>query len=151
MCYVLFLGAESLPQLHPSPDWEALKGDWPSSAPRLVIEELTQNDIAVRQHFDEEFVVYAGSFEGCGCGFNRCTIDENFEEDDKDLLESRISLESRFALSKYISEYRVTTIYGCWNGDESLPIISAASIALDRLLDRNFAFPERVRLQIIQP
>ena len=58
-----------------------------------------KNDEAVRQHFTKRYVVYVGSFEGCGCGFFKL---EHAEYAEPEEVESRRS--SLSALAAYLSD-----------------------------------------------
>jgi GGDEF domain-containing protein len=43
---------------------------WPREAQRFHTAQLRPEQDAVRSHFSLSHVLYAGSYEGCGCGFN---------------------------------------------------------------------------------
>ena len=75
MCYMLYLGSvNSLPTV-PIPDWNLIDfaaNGWLEQVPRLVVTELKEYNEKARYQFTEPNVVNAGSYEGCGCGFNYC-------------------------------------------------------------------------------
>ena len=149
MCYMLYLGADASLPLIPTPDWKKFDfntDDWLRTAPRLVVYSLEDTNRKVLEKFSEQTVVNAGSYEGCGCGFNFCVGREPFEEDQAAI---QVSQESRQALANYIAINGVTSLYGCWNGDEELPIESEKAIEFSLLTDRDFEFPERVRIRIV--
>ena len=43
--------------------------DWQDEFPAFHVRELREEEMAVRTHFKKPYVYYAGSHEGCGCGF----------------------------------------------------------------------------------
>ena len=151
MCYLLYLGSEQELPLLPGPDWELIKADFPARAPRLIIEPVAEREAAVANHFNEKYVVYAGSFMGCGCGFNHCVPnDEQYNEQDDDE-ETMMSLFSREALCSYITSNKVSSIYGCWDGDQSNQAEGEIDVTTDILLDRSFEFPEKIKVRILTP
>jgi hypothetical protein len=151
MCYLLYLGADTELPLIPSPGFESLRESWPHGAPPLIVEPLREEVLAVKRHFPEAHVVYAGSFESCGCGFNRCVVDLGFlnEEEQKEEDELvALSVGSRKALHDYVRDHGVSTLYGCWAGDEELPSEDEREVPLESLADRTFELPERVKMTI---
>jgi hypothetical protein len=45
--------------------------DWDDVAPGFYVEALDPDEERVRKQFGRPHVVYAGTHEGCGCGFRR--------------------------------------------------------------------------------
>lgn len=142
---MLYLGSDHELPLLPSPDWESIKEGFPANAPHLIIESIHKDKADVMRHFKEKHILYAGSFEGCGCGFNRCVPDIGIPEDDE---ESRVSLRSRETLCEYIARHKVSSLYGCWDGDQSLPKEGEIDVTIETLLDRSFEFPERIMMSV---
>jgi hypothetical protein len=59
MCLMVYLAAH-----------EALrKVDWVEAAPAFYVAELSSDERSVNCQFRTGNVLYAGSYEGCGCGF----------------------------------------------------------------------------------
>jgi len=163
MCYALYIGSNSDLQLTPAPDWKTLsKGSSLDNAPRLVVAGFGKDSpgyAVVRKHFSEINVVYAGSFEGCGCGFfldeyydveTRETLINAGEKDLVDHLDKQdlATIESRKALHDYIKEHNVTTLYCCWMGEESMPPEGDLEISVEFLLDRTFVFSKRIKMSV---
>ena len=149
MCYVLYIaGAAPLPEIEKQ-DFSQIDPEQPDWASRPVfsVEALDASTEVVRQKFAEPFVCYAGSYGGCGCGFNEFLIrdwEEPGEPDESQLAATR----SREDLRAYIEAHGVTTLYGCWSGDEALPPVAHRTIELAALTDWGFEFPERVVMAI---
>ena len=150
MCLVLYIGSDvSGPLLEPQ-DFTVIDSDdpsWPSKVVSFSVQELADDAQAVAKHFDTKFVRYAGSFEGCGCGFNAAYApewDDPAEEDDHFLA----GKESRRLLRDYIERNQIRQVYACWNGDEDLNTESHLDIKPEQITDPNFQIPERTLLRI---
>jgi len=150
MCLVLYIGSDvNGPLLEPQ-DFSVIDRDdhaWPSKVVPFSVTEITDDKILVAKHFDTKSVRYAGSFEGCGCGFNASYSpewDDPVEEDDHFLA----GQESRRLLREYIEKYQVRQIYACWSGDEGIDTESHMDITPEQITDPNFEIPERALLRI---
>lgn len=147
---MLYIGSDNeLPLINPE-DWKNInikEDTWIPIVKAISIEVLKDNEISVRDKFKEKNVVYAGSYEGCGCGYSHCLIDDDVIEDNPAEVEA--SIRSRKALYDYVKENKVTTIYGCWAGDESLPAEEEIEISSKKLTDRKFEFKEKVIMKIL--
>ena len=78
MCYALYLAGDSpLPEIAKQ-DFSQLGPDRPdwASCPVFSVECLGPGAEPVRAKFGERFVRYAGSYGGCGCGFNEFLVRE---------------------------------------------------------------------------
>jgi len=120
---------------------------WPSKVIPFSVQEIAGDEKAVAKHFDTKFVRYAGSFEGCGCGFNASYApewDDPAEEDDHFLA----GKESRRLLREYIERNLIRQIYACWSGDEGINLESQLDITPEQITDPNFQIPERTLLRI---
>lgn len=122
---------------------------WPSKVVPFSVQELAGDDKAVAKHFDTKIVRYAGSFEGCGCGFNASYVPEweGPAEEDDHFIAGR---ESRRLLREYVEEHQIRQIYGCWSGDEGLDAESHLDITPDQITDANFQIPQRALLRITE-
>jgi hypothetical protein len=150
MCLVLYIGSDAdCPLLEPQ-DFSVIDHDdptWPSKVVPYSVQEITGDEKAVAKHFDTKFVRYAGSFEGCGCGFNASYApewDDPAEEDDHFLA----GKESRRLLREYIEKNQIRQIYACWSGDEGITTESHLDITPEQITDPNFQIPERTLLRI---
>src|SRR6478752_6768634 len=152
MCLVLYIGLNGESPLIAPQDFSAIDSEdpsWPLQVAPFSVEDFGYEALAVKKHFATKFVRYAGSFEGCGCGFNACHVNE-WEEPvapDAKALAGRVS---RGRLLEYVKQYKVNQIYACWSCDEALPPTEHLEIPPERIIDWNFKFPERAMLHIIR-
>jgi hypothetical protein len=96
---------------------------WDAARPAFHITELPEGRDAARSQFTLAHAYYAGSHEGCGCGFQY----GEYELDDPDageLAELARHKESRARLAQYLQSalavVPVVELYACWDGDEGL-------------------------------
>jgi hypothetical protein len=59
MCMVVYIGSDV-----PLRTWP-----FDAAKPRFYVTEVLAHDSAVKRHFSNPHIYYAGAFEGCGCGF----------------------------------------------------------------------------------
>jgi hypothetical protein len=79
MFLVFYLGSDVSGPLMEPQDFTVIDRDdpfWPSKVVPFPVQELAGDEKAAAKHFDTKFVRYAGSFEGCGCGFNASYVPE---------------------------------------------------------------------------
>ena len=87
----------------------------------------------MRAKFDLPHVVFAGSYEGCSCGFDLGGDSPEEEAESED--HAVAARESVAELRRYVAENRVLQLYTCWFDDEAEPHSSLATIALDDLAE----------------
>src|SRR5512140_3754774 len=87
MCMAIYISSPSRLPLLP----------WDEERPAFYVEEAESND-PVRVHFSWPNVYYAGSHEGCGCGFSYNQMPEELQ-DQADELQRR---EAVAALRRYV-------------------------------------------------
>ena len=150
MCLVLYIGSDvDCPLLEPQ-DFTSVDRDddsWPTKVVPFSVQELAGDEKSAAKHFDTKIVRYAGSFEGCGCGFNASYApewDEPATEDNQFLA----GKESRRLLREYVEQHRIRQIYACWSGDESIETEASIDITPDMITDQSFQFSERTLLRI---
>jgi hypothetical protein len=90
-------------------------------------------------------VVYAGSYEGCGCGFN---FGREYPDVEDDAEHSTAARESVAELVRFVRESRVREIFSCEFDDESKPTVQERTVTPDRLASPDFFFRERELLKI---
>jgi hypothetical protein len=89
---------------------------WDESRPGFHVAELTDRDEPVRRQFSKPCVYYAGSHEGCGCGFQY----GEYESDSAELAATR---ESRRRLAEFVAialqHQSEVELFACWDGDQA--------------------------------
>jgi len=59
MCTAVYIAADSpLPLI-----------EWQENVTPFCVTTISEDEQSVKKHFTKKHIVYAGSFEGCGCGF----------------------------------------------------------------------------------
>ncbi len=90
---------------------------WNDAHPAFYISDLIEFDSSVRDQFSAEHVYYAGSHEGCGCGFQYGEY-PHFDDDERPL--KRASLDAFAAyLSRQLERVDAIELYACWDGDQA--------------------------------
>jgi len=148
MCLALYIGSTRTLPVIPCPDYPRsvfLSTAWPEMAQRFSTSELAEEQQVVRKHFSLPNVIFAGSYEGCSCGFNygRQYPDN---QDDKDHL--RAARESVVALVEYVRDNEVMELYACWFGDESLPHVTERAVSIEELSSATFFFRDKELLHV---
>lgn len=150
MCLVLYIGSDVNGPLIEPQDFDSVDREDTSCPLKVVpfsVQELAGNEKALAKHFDTKFVRYAGSFEGCGCGFNASYAPEwgDLAEEGDHFLAGK---ESRRLLREYIERNQIRQVYACWSGDEAMDTESHLEITTDQITDPSFQIPERTLLSI---
>ena len=141
MCFVLYLAARVPPPLLPHAKYGCRD---------VNTKALREYDEPVRAHFTLDQVVYLGSDQGCGCGFRSTTdpdpgaaeyfaslpdYDTTSTQPNHDALAAR--LRQHFAGEEFVE------LYGCWDGDFSLPERGRFEVSVEDLTAHAFHFVQR--------
>jgi hypothetical protein len=114
---------------------------WDKDKPGFHVTSLPKQDEMIRRLFSKLFVYYAGSHEGCGCGFQ---FGEYPESDPGELASAK---HSRWELVKYLSRevrrHRAIELYACWDGDQSEPPVHFVHLRPADLVQTHTYFRER--------
>lgn len=135
MCMVYYLGTDGdAPLTEP----------WCKESPAFHVTEIDGPEFEhVKEKLPHRRLVYLGSHEGCGCGF-RSYRDGYLMDggaDEKDVCADHEAL-CAYLSSLPPSDHPIQ-IFGCWSGDESVPVEHFRSIAIPDVLDPQFGFRER--------
>ena len=93
--------------------------EWNEAEPGFYVLELQENEEIVRKQFMLPYVVYAGSFEGCSCGF--VYDEEPIENDEYEQQYDAQARESVRKLGAYIlsiAQDASVEIFACWEGEQ---------------------------------
>ena len=148
MCLALYIGSEKVLPLISYPDYPQsviCSPEWPTVAQRFHTQALGEKNQKVRAHFSTSYVVLAGSYERCSCGFNYGREYPDDEDDKDHLLVARESVEE---LVNYVRKNNVTEIYSCMFNEEALPKESERTVMVEELLSSTFVFKQKELLHI---
>ena len=152
MCLALFLGSNrALPvvPLQRPDELSAERDAWKHLAQRFHTALLTDKERSVRSHFSKTYVLYAGSYEGCACGFNFQREYPPDVDDDQD--EAIAAQESVSALTQYVLDSGVEEIYACWWDEYDKPTLIIRDINPAGLEARDFHFRLQELLSVKSP
>ena len=93
--------------------------EWVEAEPAFCVLQLHEDEKVVRKQFLLPYVVYAGSFEGCSCGF--AYDEEPIENDEYEKQYDAQARESVRKLGAYvlsIAEDASVEIFACWEGEQ---------------------------------
>ncbi|QDU21170.1 hypothetical protein ETAA1_31350 [Urbifossiella limnaea] len=111
MCMVVYVGSD-----YPLPTWP-----WDQSRPAFHVVEQSDPADPVRQRFTKPYVYFAGSQDGCGCGFHYGP----YGTDDPDAEVDAATAACRRAFGDYLAvalqHQREVEVYACWSGEEAEP------------------------------
>ncbi|HYH63770.1 MAG TPA: hypothetical protein VD866_03635 [Urbifossiella sp.] len=111
MCMVVFVASD-----YPLPTWP-----WDQTRPAFHVTEVTDPADSIRQRFTKPYVFYAGSHEGCGCGFHYGP----YGGGDPDAAVEPVVADCRRRFGDYLAvalqHQSEVEVYACWSGDEEAP------------------------------
>lgn len=142
MCRVYYLGTDG-----PAP----LTPQWSESNPSFHVTAIGDTEAAaVAGKLQQKYRVYIGSRDGCGCGFR--TLEE--AQYSSQPTEERDTTKDHAALAAYLAALPPSEtpiqIFGCWSGDENLPVVHTRNFRLSDIIDPEFGFQEREILTLIK-
>ena len=149
MCIVAHIAAPAPPPIVP----------WNEAEPGFYTEPVGDPYTPILPNFSHPHVVYAGSHEGCGCGFRN--VWGGPEQSQRDLTPAQFRggqpeddavASSTSALVRYVRDlvarHGAAEIYTVWDGDQSLPPIDEATLTLEQLDLNSFYLLDRRLLRI---
>lgn len=138
MCMMLFIGSKNpLPLI-----------DFNENIPAFHTKHLDEPEQAAKQQFSVNHILYAGSSEGCGCGFKHALIDKtdvwlnvvNDDLPDESQLNQQVLLEY---IERFTQPEDAVEIFACWDGDFACSPEWKESITKETLIHKDFYFKER--------
>lgn len=136
MCLELFIASTKPLPLIP----------WNDEAPAFHVVDLFDEARVLRNHLNQPFVYYAGSYQGCGCAFN---YDAELAQPE----EMKLSEQSLNSLVEYLqtaqSHGATIRIFSCWAGEENRSPESFRSLTPRQIREADFAFETPELLTIV--
>ena len=143
MCYAVYIGS----------NFQQKSGEWTENETVFYIQELhDENEInGLRPKFSKTFIYYAGSYQGCSCGFAFHPAEEadsRNEDDQKEEIRQRASVEALIGFIKKLSSREMVEFYCCWEGDWEDPVESTDKINIDNITVENYLLTEKRFIRI---
>jgi hypothetical protein len=138
MCFTVYLGSNKiLPEIK-----------WDEKNPQFFTQQLSTDELNIKNHFSFPEVIYLGSDESCGCGFRHALLeyDENSWMDVVDTY-SENEQKNHNNLVNFIKnnlkEEEYFELYTLWDGDFNEKPLNFLNINLNDIQNQNFYFKER--------
>jgi hypothetical protein len=137
MCYVLYMASD-----RDRPDVP-----WDEARPAFNVKLSDPDAERARGQFTKKRMLYLGSDEGCGCGFQR---ENDWMSDVPKERESKRENQRRLAdyLATCLEDEESIELFGCWSGDEQEAPVREREIDVADLLDERFFFIEKERIVV---
>ena len=133
MCLAVYLGSSL----------ELPESKWNEAAPAFYLEPAGSHEDEARRQFSLPYVYYAGSHEGCGCGF----LKEG--EVGVELVTHQANYDSLVQRIREVQEKGASVeLFSCWEGDQGLAPEFIESLTADEIEDPSFQFKERQFIRI---
>jgi hypothetical protein len=117
--------------------------DWNEASPAFNTAPLAPDEERVRRQFSKPHLIYAGSYEGCGCGFQLGEYPLESSEPDE-ISQRRKSLHD---VATYLRDElpRVGSleVFACWDGDQEAPPEHHRSLTPSALESDRFFFLQK--------
>jgi len=139
MCLAVYIASDhELPEI-----------SWDESNPQFYVETIEGREGKIDRHLTLSHVAYAGSNQGCGCGFNKpIDMPEELLEP-KELEEAQSNYD---ALADYIKKLKKLgasfEIYVCWEGEQAHPSKSKSRITTEELASKDFVLEEKTYYEL---
>ena len=91
---------------------------WDESAPAFNTSALAPDEERVKRQFGKPHLIYAGSYQGCGCGFQLGQYPAQHSEP-AEIVQRRQSLHEFAAyLREELQRVGDVELFACWDGDQ---------------------------------
>lgn len=115
---------------------------WNEQAPAFYLEAVPKSE-DVCTHFRYRHVYYAGSHEGCGCGFSK---------DGRDIEELQRCQANYLALASALSNALLNgtrvQLYTCWEGEQTNRPESTGAVTVNELTEPEFELQQLSLLSV---
>jgi hypothetical protein len=133
MCMMVYLAADALLR----------EVAWNEAAPAFNTTALAPDELRVRRQFSKPYLIYAGSHNGCGCGFQLGEYPPEHTEPDE-MSNRRRSLHDFAAyLREEIARVGEVQLFACWDGDQESPPEHHRGLTPSALEASSFFFLEK--------
>ena len=117
---------------------------WVEEKPSFYVEEAKNDNTGVKKQFKYQYIYYAGTHEGCGCGFFK----------DGEVGEELAKVEENYTnLSVFLKNAKESgaklQIFSCWEGDQTAEPEFREEINEENLNEKEFEFKEKALYQVV--
>ena len=123
---------------------------WHAAAPAFYVAELNGDpDVRVRRQFSKPYAVYAGSHEGCGCGFFKLRAAQHHAA-----TEIEACIESLRQLGDYLDAAMKQSgeleLFTSWEGDQGEPPEARREITTSAIREGDLDDHERQLCRVVR-
>ena len=118
-------------------------GQWDEHAPTFYLEAVPASESVCKQ-FRYPRVYYAGSHEGCGCGFFKDGKEGPELEQSQDSYRALAA-----ALSSALQSGAKVQLFTCWEGEQTAAPESVANVTLEQLIAPDFELQQLSLLDVL--
>lgn len=122
---------------------------WDEAHPAFHLATVDAADVSVRSQFTKPHVAYAGSHEGCGCGFQYGEYPECRDPDEAAAQRASLDQFAKY-LAKESKHVGPIELFACWEGDQSAAVEHRRALTPLDLQSESFFFLQR-ELSLISP
>lgn len=133
MCMMIYLAA----------DVPLRTVEWCEDAPGFNASAPAPDEERVRCQFTKPNLIYAGSYEGCGCGFQLGEDPRDSLEPDEVVQRGRSLHEFAAYLREELRRADALELYACWDGDQEEPPVHRRSLTPAMLEADTFFFLQK--------
>jgi len=116
---------------------------WNGNAPAFNTSLLASREGRVRAQFTKPHLLYVGSHEGCGCGFQLGEYPAEYFEPDELALRKRSLHEFAAFLREELRRVGSIEVFACWDGDQEAPAEHHRALTPSALEADGFFFLEK--------
>jgi len=134
MCYAIYIGSDQ-----PLPTSE-----WNEADRTFYVTHLTDDTRVVSKHFSKRHVYYAGSHQGCGCGFFSDPDYGDDEDEKREYEDSRADVRALVEyLNKALEKQNTLEFLVTWEGQQTEPVKRKLELCPEDLLLPEFPLDEQ--------
>ena len=131
MCLALYIASNSPLTIIP----------WNEKNPSFHVTSLLKAEEVIKTHLNLKNIVYAGSYEGCGCAFNYGREYPEYENDSEELHKANNSYSQLCEyLYDLITQNILVQILCCWEGEQKISPSIFREIKYSDLRKEDFFF-----------
>lgn len=118
------------------------ESEWNEDAPAFYLERVPESE-GVRKQFRYKYVYYAGSHEGCGCGFSK---------EGRDVQELEQCQQNYLSLAGVLAKAATVgtklQIFTCWEGEQTVKPKATGVVTVEQLVEPEFELQQLSLLEV---